>query len=109
MSSSILPAIFNRQKPLELSPLESDDSSSEGCDKFSESEIMAVDSFEDILDENNDQLSGLGVKIQTLETALRRAVINKNEIDTKAIEQENHIKGLNSKLKNCKGRSKKEI
>ncbi len=98
MSSSIRPSIFSREKPLELLLVNSDEFSAEECGKSSGSEILSVDFFEDMLDENLDE------KIQKLEKALRATMLNKTDIDHKAIEQEKHIKGLNSKLKNCKGK-----
>ncbi|NGX44529.1 MAG: hypothetical protein K1060chlam3_00697 [Candidatus Anoxychlamydiales bacterium] len=71
--------------------------------------MLSVDFFEDILDENNDQLSDLDEKTQKLETVLRRVVFNRAEIDKKIIAQQKHIKGLNLKFNNCKGKSKKGI
>ncbi|KKL47783.1 hypothetical protein LCGC14_2332080, partial [marine sediment metagenome] len=67
--------------------------------------IEAVNFFEDIL--NKDQLSDLDGNILKLGKALRTVVLNKAEIDQKAIEQERDIRGLGLKLKNCKGKNKK--
>ncbi|NGX48788.1 MAG: hypothetical protein K940chlam5_00380 [Candidatus Anoxychlamydiales bacterium] len=112
MSSSLFPFIFGREKPLKLFPVDSDDTSSKECDKSSESDITAVDSFEiDILNEHNGELLTAEKKLENAQSSLKRLSEEKAVIDEKIIKTKRNITSLESKSKTCglgkKGRAKR--